>query len=440
MAEWEPSNIIYYQGAEHDRVFFNGYDHEEAWMEVDGELACVWKKSPQLIAYISDDFNYLIYVHDDNSISIHLTWYIFQVEMPSAIYFIPPNRKTVKHYVLSGSGCGLIVTNSGYGIYQSPHALKNFLRIKAYEEDHTIENLTVHRAHSILSDRNHYSYGAYGDGVVLNDGNYLIPMSQYDAGYYYLTASGTRQLEHVCYMWGNDTDIYLVGTKPYSDEYPYYTFTNFSTDETHKRLFSARVIGSDSSYIQYKRTVIEELNPDLYDVDDIMTTKRTFLNVSTPYEGILDDIGERRCPILLSAENLLICAIINESKELDTYVFNSYTGQNIVTNLKFPFFRDPIEDTYRSFTGIFGMYYNTESKTYVIYGYEYDHERPTSEYFYMLDVVLYIAKENDLSQWKRKVILSVDSKEGLFRGMTEKNGIFYFLLQGVLYKTSLKGY
>lgn len=38
-----PGNIIKFKGADHNGVFLRGHAHKEAWMDIDGELCCVWK-------------------------------------------------------------------------------------------------------------------------------------------------------------------------------------------------------------------------------------------------------------------------------------------------------------------------------------------------------------------------------------------------------------
>lgn len=42
---FQPSNIIEFNGNQHKDVFFNGYEHKEAWMDINGELCCVWKRT-----------------------------------------------------------------------------------------------------------------------------------------------------------------------------------------------------------------------------------------------------------------------------------------------------------------------------------------------------------------------------------------------------------
>lgn len=44
--DWKPSDEIFYRGYYHDDVFYDNinYEHIEAYMDVDGELRCVWRK------------------------------------------------------------------------------------------------------------------------------------------------------------------------------------------------------------------------------------------------------------------------------------------------------------------------------------------------------------------------------------------------------------
>lgn len=53
MATVKPTDRIFLKGNYHKNVFYKGKKHKEAWMEVDGELQCVWRKMLKLGNFIS---------------------------------------------------------------------------------------------------------------------------------------------------------------------------------------------------------------------------------------------------------------------------------------------------------------------------------------------------------------------------------------------------
>lgn len=85
MASFEPSDIIVFNDTEHDGVFFDGYEHDEAWMEVDGELCCVWRLGEPLA--IPGDYAFIVTTSTSQGTSTVLNQYHSKTNSVTSISF-----------------------------------------------------------------------------------------------------------------------------------------------------------------------------------------------------------------------------------------------------------------------------------------------------------------------------------------------------------------